>query len=239
MFRESRGCDVITYNGLIAGLVRWERDEGALMVFKELIREALLRATEMTYISVLSACSLKEIGEQVYGQVIKIGLEDSMLVGNVAVTMYSVKNGSIMFTGVCNALISAYGKCEEIYSACQIFDEMSFKNLIPWNSIISGSILNGFPVQGLQSFCNLLNSGIEPNSYTLSTVLSTCATMSTLRLRAQIHSYILKSGSGCETALGNSLITMYAKCGDLDSSSKVFSGMLQRDVVSWNARIAA
>nr|UPT49586.1 pentatricopeptide repeat protein AaPPR912 [Agave angustifolia] len=105
VFRESRVCDVITCDNLIAGLVRWERDEDALMVFEELIREAFLRPTEMTYISVLSACSLKEIGEQVYGQVIEIGLEDSLLVGNVAVTMYSG----------CGDLVSARQVFERIY----------------------------------------------------------------------------------------------------------------------------
>lgn len=318
VFREAKVCDVITYNGLIAGLVKWEMDEDALIVFKELIREVHLRpTTELTYVSVLSACTSKEFGEQVYGQVIKIGLGDSSLVGNAAVTMYSdfrdlasarqvfesiqgkdvvswnamisgysqenvhesaielyrqmltaqmepdeftygsilaclplakdvnviqaavVKNGSITFTEVGNALVSAYAKCEETDTAYKIFNAMPFKNLISWNSIITGSVLSGFPMAGLQSFSELLNAGLKPNSYTLSTVLSTSAAMSALKFGEQTHGYILKSGSDSETTLGNCLITMYAKCGDLASSSKVFSGMHQRDTVSWNAIIAA
>ncbi|ONK65613.1 uncharacterized protein A4U43_C07F38880 [Asparagus officinalis] len=317
VFREAKIRDVITYNGMIAGFVRWEREEDALLVFKELIGEACLIPTELTYVSIMTACASKEISEQVHGQVIKVGLEDSLLVCNSAVAMYSdsanlisarrvfdmiydkdvvswnsmvsgysqqnlhesaiklycemlnegtepdeftygsliaclpaakhaemvhaivVQNGLIAFIEVCNSLISTYAKCEDMGSTQRIFIETSFKNLISWNSIISGYMLNGLPMAGLQSFSNLLNSGNKPNSYTLSTVLSTCATISTLRFGEQIHSYILKSGSDCEIALGNSLITMYAKCGDLDSSSKVFRGMSQRDLVSWNAIISA
>ena len=118
VFREAKVCDVITYNSLIAGLVRWERGEDVFMVFKELIREACLRPTDLTCVTVLSACSLKEIGEQVYGQVIKIGLEDSLLVGNAAVTMYSV--------------------CGDLVSARRVFERIYDKDVVSWNSMISG-----------------------------------------------------------------------------------------------------
>lgn len=315
-FREAAVCDVITYNATIGGLVRWGRDEEGLVVFKEMMCLGL-KPTELTFVSVFSACSLAEIGGHVYGQVVKLGFDDSSLVGDATVAMYSgagdlvsarwvfgmirdkdvvswnsmisgysqenlyhsaielyhemlgvgiepdeftygslaacsmvtkhtetiqslvSKNGIFSSIQVCNALVSAYCKCGEIDSAQRIFDEMCFPNLISWNLIISGCMLNGFPLRSLELFSCLLISGLKPNSHTLSNVLSTSAVISALRFGKQVHAYILRSGSDSETSLGNALITMYAKCGDLDCSSKVFSGMPERDVITWNAIIAA
>ncbi|KAG1368264.1 pentatricopeptide repeat-containing protein [Cocos nucifera] len=317
VFGEAMVRDEITYNALIAGLVRLGRDVEALMVFKEMRKEGFLLPTELTFASVLSACLSREIETQVHAQVIRMGLEASVLVANAVVTMYSncgdlvsaqqafemihekdivswnalisgysqencyepavgvyhqmqkvglepdeftygsllacsriaadvkmiqavvIKNGFIMSTEVCNAMISAYAKCGEIGSSYRVFNKMLFRNIISWNSIISGYVLSGFPVRSLEIFSALIKSRLMPNSYTLSTVLSTCATMPACKHGKEVHAYILRDVTKCDTLLMNSLITMYGKCGELDYSSKVFHGMLQRDIVSWNAIISA
>lgn len=317
VFEEATVRDEITYNALISGLVRWGRDVEALMVFKEMRKEDFLLPTELTFASVLSACLSREIRTQFHGQVIRMGLEASVLVANAMVTMYSncgdtvsarqafeminvkdivswnalisgysqencyepairvyhdmrkariepdeftygsllacsriavdvkmiqalvIENGFISCTEVCNAMISAYAKCGEVGSSHLVFNEMPFRNLISWNSIISGYVLSGFPIRGLEIFSALTKLRLMPNSYTLSTVLSTCATISALKHGKEVHAYILRDVTKCGTLLINSLITMYGKCGELNYSSKVFDGMLQRDIVSWNAIIAA
>ncbi|XP_073116169.1 pentatricopeptide repeat-containing protein At3g49740-like [Elaeis guineensis] len=293
------------------------KDVEALMVFKEMKKESFLLPTELTFASVLSACLSREIGTQVHAQVIRMGLEDSVLVANAVVTMYSncgdlvsaeqafemihekdivswnalitgysqencyepavgvyhqmqkagiepdeftygsllacsriaadvkmiqalvIKNGFITSTEDCNAIISAYAKCGEIASSYQVFNEMPSRNIISWNSIISGYVLSGFPVRSLEIFSALIKSRLMPNSYTLSTVLSTCATMPARKHGKEVHAYILRDVTKCDTLLMNSLVTMYGKCGELDYGSKVFDGMLQRDIVSWNVIISA
>lgn len=140
---------------------------------------------------------------------------------------------------VSNALVSAFSKHGQIEQAYQVFNNMSSPNLISWNTIISGFLFNGFPLQGLEQFYELLMSTLKPNAYTLSIVLSICASISALRHGKQIHGYILRSGVFSVTSLGNALITMYAKCGDLDWSLRIFNVMNGRDIVSWNAMISA
>lgn len=39
--------------------------------------------------------------------------------------------------------------------------------------------------------------------------------------------------------MGNSLVTMYAKCGHLDFARQLFDQMPERDVISWGALITA
>ncbi|KAL6339126.1 hypothetical protein AAG906_024277 [Vitis piasezkii] len=149
------------------------------------------------------------------------------------------KNGLNSKIEVSNALVSAFSKHGQIEQAYQVFNNMSSPNLISWNTIISGFLFNGFPLQGLEQFYELLMSTLKPNAYTLSIVLSICASISALRHGKQIHGYILRSGVFSVTSLGNALITMYAKCGDLDWSLRIFNVMNGRDIVSWNAMISA
>ncbi|RVX23201.1 Pentatricopeptide repeat-containing protein [Vitis vinifera] len=121
------------------------------------------------------------------------------------------KNGLNSKIEVSNALVSAFSKHGQIEQA----------------------------YQGLEQFYELLMSTLKPNAYTLSIVLSICASISALRHGKQIHGYILRSGVFSVTSLGNALITMYAKCGDLDWSLRIFNVMNGRDIVSWNAMISA
>ncbi|KAI3741485.1 hypothetical protein L1987_59159 [Smallanthus sonchifolius] len=53
-----------------------------------------------------------------------------------------------------------------------------------------------------------------------------------------IHGYILRQKIPVDIPTQNSLITMYAKCGDLDKSCAVFETMSHKDVVTLNAMVA-
>ena len=123
--------------------------------------------------------------------------------------------------------------------AYQVFCDMSPKNLISWNTLTSGMLLNGLPAQGLQCLSQMLVYDLKPNAYTLSIALATCAAICSLGHVKQIHGYIVRNGFLSEASLGNSLITVYSKCGVLHSSLSVFKKMWERDTVSWNALISA
>ena len=52
-----------------------------------------------------------------------------------------------------------------------------------------------------------------------------------------MHAQSIKSGVNCDVLVGTSLVGMYAKCGDLFESRKVFDYMHERNMVIWNAMI--
>ncbi|XP_077233929.1 tetratricopeptide repeat (TPR)-like superfamily protein [Tasmannia lanceolata] len=217
VFERLEEKDLVSWNSMIAGYAQGNYFELAISVYLRMQR-AGIEPDDFTFGSLLS-CSNVENAE--------------MLQALVA------KNGLISNTQVGNALVSAFSKCGHIEHAYLIFGEMPSINLISWNSILSGLLLNGFPLMCLEMFYKLQMSEFKPNIYTLSIVLSTCACISDLRHGKQIHAYILRSGFDSETSLGNALITMYSKCGVLNWSFEVFHGMLERDAVSWNAMVAA
>lgn len=52
-----------------------------------------------------------------------------------------------------------------------------------------------------------------------------------------MHAESIKGGVDCEVMVGTSLVDMYAKCGNVVDSRKVFDYMPERNVVTWNAMI--
>ncbi|XP_007047614.2 PREDICTED: pentatricopeptide repeat-containing protein At3g49740 [Theobroma cacao] len=312
---ESFVRDRITFNVMIDGLMNVGRVEHASIMFREML-EACLSPSELTFVSLMSSCSSRRVGDQVYAQAVMMGFEQCTSVSNAAITMYSscgdlnaanivferleekdlvswntmvssygqgnsgrsaflvylemqrsgiepdeftfgsllscsefiemgemihalvFKNGLISRIQVSNALVSSYAKHGKMNQAYQLF-QMSPKNLISWNTIISGFFLNGSPAQGLEQLSQLLMLNLRPNAYTLSIAISICANISSLSHGKQLHGYILRHDLFLETSLGNALITMYAKCGTLNWSLRVFNEMIVKDTISWNSLISA
>ncbi|KAI5653258.1 hypothetical protein M9H77_30445 [Catharanthus roseus] len=217
VFQGLEEKDVVSWNTMIMSYSRENRGKEAILVYLQMQREGI-RPDLFTIGSFLVSSELLVV-ETIQASVIKSAL--------------------ILETEVSNALLSAFSRHGHIRQAYQIFHEMNSKNLISWNTLINGHQLNGYPMQGLELFSQLVSSGLFPNVYTLSIVLSICASISSLQYGEQVHACILKRGYYFETSLSNALITLYAKCGLLDSSLRIFQNVIEKDVVTWNSMISA
>ncbi|KAL6963646.1 Pentatricopeptide repeat-containing protein, mitochondrial [Sarracenia purpurea var. burkii] len=111
------------------------------------------------------------------------------------------------------------------------------KNLVSWNSIISGYEKNGDREGAIKLFIQMQAEGEKYDRHALSSLLSVCAESVALQLGMQIHQQVIKIVIP-DVPLNNSLITMYARCGAIMEARIVFDEMkLQKDVISWNAMI--
>ncbi|GLT44252.1 hypothetical protein SLA2020_181610 [Shorea laevis] len=254
---ETSVRDQITFHVMIDGFINMGRVEEGFIKFSEMPQDGM-SPTELTFVSLMSSCSCPRIGYQVYAQAIKIGLEGYTSVSNAAITMYSsfgdLRAAQMIFHRLeekdlvsRNAMISSYVQVNSGRSAILAYVEMQRAGIKPdeftFGSLLSSSefveITKMIQGLGLEQFAELLMSKLKPDAYTLSIALSICASLSSLTHGRQIHSYILRHNLFSETSLGNSLITMYAKCGVLNWTSRVFSAMINKDIVSWNALISA
>ncbi|MQM15842.1 hypothetical protein Taro_048795 [Colocasia esculenta] len=218
VFHMIKEKDCVSLNSMISGYGQHACHEYVIEVYQEM-QMAGFKPDEYTYGSLL-VCSK--------------GIEHAKMI--LALVK---KNGLIINTYISNSLILAFAKYGDIQSAYKIFCCKPSRNLISWNSMLSAYLLNGYPVHVLKLFSALMRSELLPNSYTLNIVLGTCASTSALRFGKQVHAYILRSYLDSEISLANALITMYAKCGDVALSSRVFYRMPEKSIISWNAILAA
>ncbi|XP_062086746.1 pentatricopeptide repeat-containing protein At3g49740 [Humulus lupulus] len=218
VFQRLGKKDTVSWNSMISSFFQGNDGTLGIMAYLEMQR-AGIKPDEFTFGSLLAKSEFVDTVEMAQALVCKTGL--------------------ITKSQVSNALVSAYCKHRKMNLAYQIFEDTNCKNLVSWNTMISGFLMNGFPMDGLKQFSKLLMTKIMPNVYTFTIVLSSCASISALSQGKQVHGYVITSGFCPETCLGNALITMYAKCGVLEWSLRVFDAMIERDTVSYNALISA
>lgn len=114
---------------------------------------------------------------------------------------------------------------------------MTQRNLVTWNSIINGFVLNGQADEALAMFRRMWAEDVEPDGYTIVSLLCACAETGALTLGRRVHVYLSKRGLGGNVQVGNALIDLYAKCGRVEDCQRVFYEMGSKNVVSWTSLI--
>ncbi|KAJ8618850.1 hypothetical protein MRB53_015036 [Persea americana] len=137
------------------------------------------------------------------------------------------------------AVISGYTKIGDLASASSLFDQMPIKNVVSWNTMIAGYVQNHMFDRALQLFHQLLlRSELKPDVATLTSVLSACAHLGALEHGSWVESYIKKKKFKITVTLGNALIDMFAKCGDVENAKAVFSQMSKRCIITWTTMVS-
>ncbi|KAJ8562174.1 hypothetical protein K7X08_011465 [Anisodus acutangulus] len=79
---------------------------------------------------------------------------------------------------------------------------------------------------------------IFSNNYTYPFVLKALSDLKELKLGQSVHTHIVKSGYyDNDIYVQNSLLNLYASCGEIEVCHQLFDEMPQRDVVSWTVLI--
>ncbi|CAN0864584.1 Pentatricopeptide repeat-containing protein At2g22070 [Linum grandiflorum] len=78
---------------------------------------------------------------------------------------------------------------------------------------------------------------VQSERFTLGSTLSACANTENLNFGKQIHAYIIRTKFDTSGAVGNALVSMYAKSGGLESAHRVINlrGIDELDVIAFTA----
>nr|DAD19190.1 TPA_asm: hypothetical protein HUJ06_020653 [Nelumbo nucifera] len=156
--------------------------------------------------------------------------------GRIAHSMI-FKTGLNSDSHVRHSLITMYSMCGELSSARMVFDQITDRDLVSWNSMITGYSKMGFAREAVGLFRRMRVAGFEPDEKTLTSVLGACGNLGDLSLGKWVEEFVDANKFELSSFVGSSLIGMYGKCGDLDSAKRVFDKMPKKNLVVWNAMI--
>ncbi|KAG8390596.1 hypothetical protein BUALT_Bualt01G0100000 [Buddleja alternifolia] len=225
VFMTMRKRNVVSWNTMVSWYAKRGRFMEAVRYFLMMMKMGL-RPTVISFVNVFPAVSALgdiEIANVVYGMLIKLGDEyiNDLFVVSSAITMYA-ELGCLDF-------------------ARKIFDNCLVKNAHVWNTMIGGYVQNNYPIIALELFHKALEAqdGGSIDDVTFLSALTAASELQHFDVAQQLHSYLIKSSSVSSVILHNAVIAVYSRCNSICDSFKVFNGMQERDVVSWNTMISA
>ncbi|XP_047322394.1 pentatricopeptide repeat-containing protein At5g59600-like [Impatiens glandulifera] len=135
-------------------------------------------------------------------------------------------------------LVASYAASGDLRSAHLLFHQIQSPNIFAFNWMISSNAFIGAYDDSLSYFSSLqVSSTIYPNTYTFSSVLKAYVGLNDLKNGSKIHSTVRKLGFVFDLSVGNALIDMYCKCGNLSFARQLFDEMPTRDVASLTSMI--
>lgn len=211
--------DMVTWTALITGYSQHDRPEEALVLFPQMLRQGL-KPNQFTLSSLFKASgvgSSHKNGSQLHAYCLKCGYESHVYVGS--------------------SLLDMYARCGNMVETQLIFDTLESKNEVSWNALIAGHARKGEGEDALRLFLIMQRKGFRPTHFTYSSVFTACASTGSLEQGKWVHAHMIKSGGRLVAFVGNTLLDMYAKSGNIEDANRVFHRLEKRDVVSWNSML--
>ncbi|XP_024968370.1 pentatricopeptide repeat-containing protein At4g21065 [Cynara cardunculus var. scolymus] len=219
IFNQIRNPRIFTWNTMIRGFAESQNPKPAIDIHRNM-RILAVEPDTHTYPFLLKAIAKL------------IAVREGEGVHSIA-----TKNGFGLSVFVQNGLVHMYAACGRAESAHKLFEEMSDRNLVSWNSMINGFVSNGKSIETLTLYREMGEEGVEPDGFTLVSLLTACAELGALALGTRVHAYMFKVGLAENVHAANSVLDLYAKTGNISEAQKVFDEMKEKSVVSWTTLI--
>ncbi|XP_020174591.1 pentatricopeptide repeat-containing protein At3g22150, chloroplastic [Aegilops tauschii subsp. strangulata] len=216
--------NVVSWNTLFGWYVKTGRPDEALEMFVRMLEDGV-RPTPVSFVNVFPAAGSGDPSWPflLYGLVIKHGVEyvNDLFVVSSAIGMFS--------------------EIGDMRSARIVFDRAAKKNIEVWNTMITGYVQNGQFSEAMDLFIQIVGSKEVPSDVVTFLSAVTAASQSQdVRLGQQLHGYLMKGmHSTLPVILGNALVVMYSRCGNVQTAFELFDRLPEKDIVSWNTMITA
>ncbi|XP_073113449.1 pentatricopeptide repeat-containing protein At3g03580 [Elaeis guineensis] len=211
--------NVFLWNSLIRSHTQNGMFSEALDYYNELQRMKLA-ADSFTFPSVLGACAGSgdlELGRRIHEHALEVGFGSDLYVGN--------------------SLINMYARLGSLDEARKVFDRMHRRDIVSWNTLISGYSANGEWEESVEVYSELRIAGLVPDCFTVESVLPACGCLGDVESGRMIHGLVCKIGIEEDRLVNNGLIAMYCNFENLTDARRIFDMMIGRDTISWNTMI--
>ncbi|XP_047060406.1 pentatricopeptide repeat-containing protein At3g13880-like isoform X2 [Lolium rigidum] len=112
-------------------------------------------------------------------------------------------------------------------------------NAVSFNLLIDAYSRDGQPDASLQTFKRARHAaGVKADRFTYTAALTACSRAGRLREGKAVHALAVLEGLDGGVFVSNSLVSMYARCGDMCGARRAFDAAEERDDVSWNSLVS-
>ncbi|KAL6500926.1 putative pentatricopeptide repeat-containing protein [Orobanche hederae] len=219
VFERISERNTVICNVMIRSYVNNHLYKDALSMYKSMLASGIT-PDHYTLPCVLKACSsLNDLGSglQIHCSAVKKGLDFTL------------------FTG--NSLVAVHGKCGNLVAARQVFDEMSNKDIVSWNSMVAGYAQNGLFDEALELCKEMVSLGVRPDPGTLAS-LSPAVTNTSLE-NVMFVKRIFSDMAGEELMSWNVMIAMYANNSMSSEAVGLYSQMEANGLLPDSVTIAS
>ncbi|XP_057438848.1 pentatricopeptide repeat-containing protein At2g22410, mitochondrial-like [Lotus japonicus] len=150
--------NVVSWSAMLAGYSQNNKPKESLKLFHEMMGAGVV-PEEHALVSVLSAC----------GQLSCLNL------GHWIHQHFVIEKGMHPSVTLANAILDMYAKCGSIEAAAEVFNAISERNLVSWNSMIAGYAANGQAKQAVNVFDQMRCMGFKPDDITFVNLLTACS----------------------------------------------------------------
>ncbi|MQL90223.1 hypothetical protein Taro_022799 [Colocasia esculenta] len=218
LFDGMRERNVVSWNAMIAGYCLNGCFREAALLFATMIETGGEVLNQATYLSTLRASvghgDLKH-GQQLHARLVKVGFHSQLEVGN--------------------SLINMYAKLGRPREAEKLFEGITERDAVSWNSAIAASAKNGQCDRALVLFVEMNKEGFMPDEFTFATLLAS----EDITTVTELHAWLVKHGVEDNIYTGCALLDAYARSGSPHEARLVFNRMPDRNTIAWNSIIAA
>ncbi|ESQ28114.1 hypothetical protein EUTSA_v10018157mg [Eutrema salsugineum] len=218
-FRDLGDKDMFSWTSIIASLARSGNMEKSFDMFWEMQRKGIQPD------GVVISCLSNELGKMM------------RVAEGKAFHGFIIRHCFTLDGTVCDSLLSMYCKFELLSVAEKLFCSGE-GNKEAWNTMVKGYGKMKCNVKCIELFRKIQNLGIEVDSASLASVISSCSHIGAVLLGKSLHCYVVKTSLDLTTSVVNSLIDLYGKMGDLTVAWRVFREG-HKNTVTWNAMIAS
>ncbi|KAM6542583.1 hypothetical protein CsatB_007030 [Cannabis sativa] len=244
VFDEMPERDVVSWNSIITSYMARGEIESAVKLFNSMPERNIV--TWNSVISGLSKAGNMELACIVFEKMTERNEVSWNSIISGYVRLGDVKSARCVFDDMpektvvsWTAMVSGYTMVGDLKLARSIFDQMPVKNVVSWNAMIAGYVHNHMFDQALQMFSQMLiDRNCRPDETTLVSVLSACSHLGSLEHGRWVDSYIKRSNFSLSIPLGNALMDMFAKCGDVENAKVIFHKMPKRCIITWTTMVS-